>query len=257
MLSIIIPTYNEEKYLPKLLNSIIRQRIKTEIIVADNNSTDNTRRIAEKYRCQVVKGGLPAKGRNNGAKTAKGDILLFLDADLVLSKHFLKDAINEFNKRKIDVAIATIRAKSDKNVDKFLYLAADMFLKSCQYFKALGSGCCIMARSELHKKLKGFKESMKYGEDTDYLIRGSKHGKFRVLKAKLYISPRRLEIEGRLKTSLKYIMSAYNDIIGKKNNKIEYVFYDYTKERKKSREVKLKANPKITGKLYHKINKRE
>ena len=72
-LSIIIPTYNEEEYLHKLLDSIKSQSFSDyEIIVADANSKDNTREIAISYGCKVVNGGLPAIGRNNGAKVAEG-----------------------------------------------------------------------------------------------------------------------------------------------------------------------------------------
>src|SRR3989339_1980792 len=105
MLSIIIPAYNEERYLPKLLNCIKKQTYRDyEVIVADANSKDKTRQIAKKYGCRVVKGGMPAAGRNNGAKAAKGGILLFLDADVQFDKDFLKKALNEINKRELDVA---------------------------------------------------------------------------------------------------------------------------------------------------------
>jgi glycosyltransferase involved in cell wall biosynthesis len=100
MLSIIIPSYNEEKYLPKLLKSIKKQDFKDyEIIVADNNSKDNTRQIALSYGAQIVDGGRPATARNNGVKVAKGDYLLFLDADTILPQHCLSKALNQFNKK--------------------------------------------------------------------------------------------------------------------------------------------------------------
>ena len=60
-LSIIIPTYNEEWYLPKLLDSLDNQTFSDfEIIVADNHSKDCTVSVAKKHGCRVVKGGLPA-----------------------------------------------------------------------------------------------------------------------------------------------------------------------------------------------------
>ena len=80
MLSIIIITKNEEKCLPRLLESIKRQNFRDyEIIVSDAQSTDRTREIALAYGCKIVEGGLPSVGRNNGARVAKGEILLFLE----------------------------------------------------------------------------------------------------------------------------------------------------------------------------------
>ena len=110
MLSIIIPTKNEEYYLPKLLESIKRQDYKNyEIIVADAGSKDKTRDVARKSGCKVVKGGLPSIGRNNGAKYAKGELLLFLDADTVLPENFLKDL-----KTIAYETVLNIKSKSDE-----------------------------------------------------------------------------------------------------------------------------------------------
>lgn len=97
MLSIIIPTLNEEENLPKLLQSIKKQKLnqELEIIVSDAGSQDKTREIAKSFGCIIVEGGLLSKGRNNGAKEAKGDLLLFADADTVLPLNFLK---NRFGK---------------------------------------------------------------------------------------------------------------------------------------------------------------
>ena len=105
MLSIVIPTLNEEEYLPNLLESIARQDFKDyEIIVADAGSQDKTLEIAQKYGCNIVPGGLPAKGRNNGAKAAKGEVLFFIDADTVLPESFLKNTMDEFTLRNMDIA---------------------------------------------------------------------------------------------------------------------------------------------------------
>ena len=81
-LSCIIITLNEEEHLPHLLKCLKQQTFQDfEIIVADNNSTDKTRQIAELAGCKIVQGGTPPVGRNNGARVAKADYLLFLDAD--------------------------------------------------------------------------------------------------------------------------------------------------------------------------------
>ena len=85
MVSIVIPAYNEENYLPRLLRSIQAQDFPdVEIIVADADSTDRTAAIARSAGARLTRGGVPAVGRNNGARLAKGDYLLFIDADTVI-----------------------------------------------------------------------------------------------------------------------------------------------------------------------------
>ena len=102
--SIIIPTYNEEEYLPVLLDSIKEQSFDDyEIIVADANSTDKTREIAKSYGCIVVDGGLPAAGRNNGAKIAKGEYLLFIDGDDLLVNNILEKSYLKAKEKNIDI----------------------------------------------------------------------------------------------------------------------------------------------------------
>ncbi len=91
MVSIVIPTYNEERFLPRLLGSIEKQEFKDyEVIVADNHSRDATVEIALSHRARVVEDSLPAVARNRGAKVARGEYLLFLDADTVVPEGFLK-----------------------------------------------------------------------------------------------------------------------------------------------------------------------
>ena len=93
-ISIIIPTKNEEDFLPLLLKSIKKQTYSNyEIIVADAGSSDNTKEIAKKSGCKLVKGGYPDEGRNKGAEKAskKSNIFIFMDSDIILpSKNFIK-----------------------------------------------------------------------------------------------------------------------------------------------------------------------
>ena len=90
--SVIIPAYNEETFLPATLTSLHLAMDSIphngEIIVVDNNSTDNTRQVAEKYGAKVVFEPFRqiAKARNSGAKAAKSIFFIFLDADTVLQR---------------------------------------------------------------------------------------------------------------------------------------------------------------------------
>ncbi len=217
ILSIIIPTYNEEEYLPVLLDSIKEQKFSDyEVIVADANSTDKTREIAESYGCIVVDGGLPGVGRNNGAKVAKGEYLLFLDSDLKLTDDYLRNVIYEFQMERLGIAITQMVPLSKKTEDKIFHELANRFMVSVEKIKPHGAGCYgIISKKSLHDECGGFDESLTFGEDTDYIERLAKKERFKVLRnAKIGVSTRRLEEEG-IETLIKqYGRSTLNDFMG-------------------------------------------
>lgn len=89
MISIIIPTYNSSSVIGNLLSSILKTRLRGyEIIVVDDVSTDNTLDVIRGYQqVKVIKSKVhagPARARNVGASHAKGDILVFIDSDVIL-----------------------------------------------------------------------------------------------------------------------------------------------------------------------------
>lgn len=233
--SIIIPTYNEEEYLPILLESIKKQDFDDyEVIVADANSTDKTREIAKDYGCIVVEGGLPAVGRNNGAKVAKGEYLLFLDSDLKLTDDYLRDVLYEFKMEHLGIAISQMIPMSNKVEDKLFHDFANYFMISVEKIKPHGAGCYgIIAKKELHDKCEGFDESLTFGEDTDYIERLAKEEPFRVLRnAKIGVSTRRLEEEGIQTLIRQYGKSTVNDFLGKRTDASELNYtFEHGKER--------------------------
>lgn len=217
ILSLIIPTYNEEEYLPILLESIKQQDFSDyEIIVADADSKDNTVKIAEEYGCIVVEGGMPAVGRNNGAKVAKGDYLLFLDSDLKLTEDYLAKVIYEFKMERLGIAITQMKPLSKKTEDKLLHDLANLFMISVEKIKPHGAGCYgIIAKRELHERCGGFNEELTFGEDTEYIERLAKKERFKVLRnAKIGVSTRRLEEEGLATLAKQYGKSTVNDFLG-------------------------------------------
>jgi glycosyltransferase involved in cell wall biosynthesis len=90
--SLVIPAYNEQRLLPRLLDSIdaarsaYGDRDAIEVIVADNMSTDGTAQIASARGCRVVsvEKRVIAASRNGGARVAQGEIVGFIDADMQL-----------------------------------------------------------------------------------------------------------------------------------------------------------------------------
>lgn len=243
ILSIIIPTYNEEACLPVLLESIKKQSFDDyEIIVADANSTDKTREIAESYECIVTEGGLPAVGRNNGAKIAKGEYLLFLDSDLKLTDDYLRNVIYEFRMERAGIAITQMLPMSNKVEDKLFHDFANYFMISVEKIKPHGAGCYgIIAKKELHDACNGFDEELTFGEDTDYIERLASKERFKVLRnAKIGVSTRRLEEEGIETLIRQYGKSTVNDFLGKRTEaeEINYNFdhgYERISENKANR----------------------
>ena len=218
-ISIIIPTYNEEEFLPDLLKSIKRQDFKDlEVIIADANSTDKTVEIAKSYMCKVVPGGLPAVGRNNGAKVAKGEILLFLDADSVLTNNYITSTIEEFELHNLGIAITQIVPLEKGFINEISHEIANYLTKQISHIKPHGAGCYgMITYKSLHEKVNGFDESLDFGEDTDYIERIAKISRFKVLEnPRLLISTRRLEEEGLKEITLKYAKSTAKQLVGQK-----------------------------------------
>lgn len=233
MLSIIIPTLNEEKYLPRLLQNIKRQNFSDyEIIVSDGNSEDKTKEIASAENCVLLvdENRSPARQRNKGAAAAKGDTLLFLDADTELSDELLVKVYTEFKRRNLSVAGFYLHFNSKK----FIYRLFELFYHSTcwlgQYFFPASVGVGILASKTKHDQIKGFDESIFIGEDYDYINRLSKLGRYRMIKsAFLYFSVRRLEKEGVIRVLWKWFKGGgYFLLKGPIRKKIvEYEFGKY------------------------------
>ncbi|HVH16347.1 MAG TPA: glycosyltransferase family 2 protein [Candidatus Angelobacter sp.] len=101
LFSIIVPNYNEELLLPKLLESVRQQTLQDyEVIVADDSSTDLTQEIADHYGARLLVGKSWGEypSRNAGASIAKGSILIFTGADTLMPPNLLSRVAKKFEK---------------------------------------------------------------------------------------------------------------------------------------------------------------
>jgi glycosyltransferase involved in cell wall biosynthesis len=214
MLTIIIITKNEEKMLSRLLESIKNQDFKNyEIIVSDAKSTDNTRVIAKKYKCKIINGGLPSVGRNNGAKVAKNDLLLFLDADVMLPPKFLTKNIEEFNEKHLISATTLYVPLSKKLIEKFFYYIYNSFARNIQFFSPHAGGFCIFMNKNVFFKIGMFDENIRFAEDHALVKLSKKHGKFRILTSvPVLVDTRRLKKDGMIETITKYVLAELHRI---------------------------------------------
>jgi glycosyltransferase involved in cell wall biosynthesis len=229
MLSVIIPTFNEEKYLPRVLEALAHQTYTDyEIIVADADSTDATRTIASQHGCRVVPGGRPAQGRNAGARGAQGDYLLFLDADVTVDSRFLRDLMVRMRYYRLKVASGFITPESDRLIDKFMVAVSNLYHFAIQGISPHASGFYIIARKSLHDQIGGFNEELFLTEDHDYVTRAARHGKFRYLwYPRVSFSVRRFNKEGRAFLVWKFLVLEIYRIF--KEVKHEVVGYEFGK----------------------------
>ena len=198
--SIIIPVLNEEKMLPRLLESIKAQDFDDyEVIAADANSKDLSREIAVQHGCRVVDGGLPAVGRNAGAAVAQGDFLFFLDADVILPNGFIRNVYDEMQDRYLDLATCEIRPLSEYRLDRVLHRMINLAVLLNLKIDPKAFGFCIFVTKRLFHRAGGFDETIYVAEDNDFVKRASMYRSLHYLSsAHIMVSIRRFEKEGRL-----------------------------------------------------------
>jgi len=235
MLSIIIPTLNEASHLPRLLDSIqIQDYTDYEIIVADAGSKDATVSLAKERGCRVIPGGPVSVGRNQGALAAQWDILLFLDADVVLcDASFLREGLAEFTRRWLGIAGMKLVPDSDKFIDKLAYKVYTTTATVTENILAHAASA-IMAKTSVHEAIGGFDESIVFVEDHPYVRAASKVAKFGFIKKEyVIVSVRRYDKDGRWRTFTKYILAElYITFLGPiKSNIFQYKFAHYEDEK--------------------------
>lgn len=180
-ISLVIPAYNEEKYLARSLESVVKAREAyyrpslIEVIVADNGSTDNTRKIARSFGADVVleMERRIASVRNKGAASATGDIVGFLDADSLVTP-------NIFNS--IDEVMSSgryIGGGTDVRVERSsLGILCTYGITVVPAKHLLGvMGGLIFTTREAFEEIGGFDTSLYCAEDSKFILSLKKYGK--------------------------------------------------------------------------------
>jgi len=183
-LSVIIPAYNEEKYIEKTLRALHD----TEVIVVCNGCTDRTAEIAGKYAHRIIV--LPERGvsraRNAGAATASHQRLVFLDADMGISD----DLFQKIAESPFTIGTCKVRPDSDKVFDKVHYA-----VKSLIHHLGTCTGLLFCDKS-IFDQAQGFEEHISTKEDGRFLRRARKLGTFGVVDAYVYNNMRRFRKKG-------------------------------------------------------------
>ncbi len=227
-LSVIIPTLNESAVLPDLLGALQQQtRPPDEVIVSDSGSRDGTVDLARAAGATVLVGRWagPGAGRNDGARLAVGDVLLFLDADVLPPATFLADAMREFVRCGYVAAACPLEGLSRSPVNRFLAEMSSWYMIALQSVSPRAPGWCIFVRREVHRAIDGFDESVRLGEDHDYVRRAARHGRFGVLRSvRIPVSMRRLEEDSRVRLALNYVWTEAHAFAGKPVRRVPFEY---------------------------------
>jgi glycosyltransferase involved in cell wall biosynthesis len=225
--SIVIPTFNEEKVLRNTLKAIENQDYKNyEIIVSDSRSKDRTRQIAKMHGVKVIvdeKRGTGA-GRNFGAKFARGNILVFIDADTLLMVNTLTEIVKSFSKAGIVGVTCPVIPSKPTTRNLAIYLGYNSLVKTSIISKKphIG-GMCVAYRKKYFFDAGGFDETLQAYEDVSISLKISKFGKV-IYNENTFVvtSPRRIERWGYFATVMKHMKMYLKFIAGRKIKLEEY-----------------------------------
>lgn len=182
MISIIIPSHNSEKTIQENIESLLDQdyKGKYEIIVVDS-SRDKTLEILSQFPVKLIKQKPkgPAAARNLGVKKSKGNIIVFIDADCVAPKNWLKSLLKPFSSKNVIAVAGTYKTKNkESSIARFVGYEIEQRHEKMKKFRNIDFvatyNCAY--RKKIFIKLGGFNEKFTQAEDVDLSFRIVKKG---------------------------------------------------------------------------------
>ncbi len=233
--SIIIPTLNEEDFLPLLLENLALQTNRSfEVHVADGGSTDETVQRAKSYEdrlsihTHVSKEGNVAHQRNLAAAYAKGQYLVFLDADSRVESDFVETLEDVVMRRPHGIYITYFHPDSNSWVLRTSYWLMNHFVALTRFApRPLSSVGSVMIERAVFERIGGYDESIYVGEDHNLLRRARQSGA--TVQAahtiRVTFSLRRIRHEGMLR-SLYILVFGIGYALFKGDIRRKYFSYD-------------------------------
>ena len=220
--SVIIPTLQEEKLIERTLAQFspeLKQRFDLEVIVSDNGSTDGTLPLARGYADVVVENDKDVKqnisiGRNVGAREARGNILIFINADTRIEhiERFLEVMIGTIRTPGVTGATCSvgIYREEEELSDKLFHGFYNLYFHALNVLgMGMGRGECQVMRRDTFAGLGGYNERIAAGEDYELFLRLRRLGRVVFLSSlRVNESPRRYRKYGYLRISVLWFLNA-------------------------------------------------
>lgn len=179
-ISVIIPTFQEQDYIEAVLSRLSKVQPHVEVIVVDGGSRDKTVEVAKRFTSKVYhtsKKGISC-GRNYGAKKASGNILVFLDADVIFPMSLPEKVQETFKQPTVVGATCNIMPQRSRLGATTFFRIYNLIIRFSTRFRPHSRGEFFAVRKSAFQKANGFDETMPCLEDHDLANRLSKLGKF-------------------------------------------------------------------------------
>lgn len=255
--SIIIPTLNEEKFLPGLLADLKRQNERDfEVIIVDGGSADDTKKVAQKYETFFNLSILDSKKknvsyqRNLGAKKAVGLYLIFLDADSRVGSSLVKKLKKIITKNKYLILIPSVEPQEKTYQYEIIFKSINFFVEMSQAIsKPFSSGGSMIIQRDFFNLIGGFNEKLFIAEDHEIVRRARGFGVTAKMLRDVHIklSLRRMQKEGRLDVFRKYLIASIHTLTRGEIDKEIFSYdmggaqYKFTRTNSKSLDKTLKS----------------
>lgn len=203
--SIVIPAFNEEKYIENSLFSLLKSEQKTridyEVILVDNNSTDRTVQLARQFKkgmkLRIIREEIQGRGaaRARGFKRAQGEIILSADADTIFYQGWIETLVSEI-KGKVVAVTTSCKIVDCAPLTNMIFNFSQPVAMVCYRLAAghywfSGFGSAIL--KSVYEKAGGFNTALQAQEDLDLSFRVAKLGKIKFINKPVIFSGRRFK----------------------------------------------------------------
>ena len=175
-ISVVIPMYNAQKTIEQSLNSIYNQDFKNfEVIIVDDGSTDNSIEIVKKFPAKLIhqKNAGPSKARNTGIKNSESDLILLIDADVVMSPGTLAKVFKAFQDKNVNILSGLQDEKNHYNntLSDYENLYIHYIWKLQKSTTPSFFTTFVAIRKSILTKFSGFDERIRMAEDMELGLR--------------------------------------------------------------------------------------